>query len=157
MLRVPARRQPDSVSCLPTCVEVVLDFLGYHTEASENRRWCYTTRVGSDVDLAIQGLDDAGVDAELLQCDSLERLRDLIAEGRPPIVLFPEGGSWSHSVVVCSVDDAQVTIMDPRAGDYVALSVSDFSASWLPHSGETLLVGGSPIAARSSARRPSQG
>jgi ABC-type bacteriocin/lantibiotic exporter with double-glycine peptidase domain len=142
MLHVPIRRQPDDTSCLPSCVDAVLGFFGMDVEHAQVREWCHTTAVGSDVDLAIQGLNDAGVDAELRQCESLDELEELLSEGRPPIVALSEGGSWSHSVVVCGMDEATVTVMDPRFGSEIHIPRDDFLLAWSSLAGETLLVGG---------------
>jgi ABC-type bacteriocin/lantibiotic exporter with double-glycine peptidase domain len=142
MLLVPTRRQPDDVSCLPTCVLAVLEFLGREIEFADALRYCHTTAVGSDVDLAVQGLTAAGFDADLQQSGSLDDLSEWIAEGQPPIVALSLGDGWSHTVVVCDVTETSVTVMDPEVGRYVELSISAFIAAWVALSGETLIVAG---------------
>jgi ABC-type bacteriocin/lantibiotic exporter with double-glycine peptidase domain len=144
MLRVPRLKQPDSTSCLPTCVEAVLRYHGYAANAARIREWCYTTSRGSDADLAVQGLNEAGIDAELLQCGSLAEIRELLDQGRPPIVLLFEVGDYYHTVVVCDLDGDVFTFMDPRTGEYVQASAQELSLDWAPPSGEVLLIGGSP-------------
>jgi hypothetical protein len=69
-------------------------------DPTDIRRWCCTTATGSNVDLAVQGLTEQGIDAELLQCHAIEELEALLAEGRPPIAVLTLGGGWSHTVVV---------------------------------------------------------
>ena len=75
MLRVPRLRQPDDTSCLPTCVEAVLQFLGYDCSYSEVREWCHATPSGCDADLAIQGLHLAALKA------LAAALRDVVGGG----------------------------------------------------------------------------
>src|SRR5688500_8588401 len=121
MLHVPKLRQPDDTSCLPTCIEAVLSYLGYDCSPSEVRDWCHATVSGCDSDLAVQGLRDAGLDAALNQC-SLADLGELIDAGYPPIILLNEAGDWYHAVVVCEITETQIVLMDPRTGDYQRLS-----------------------------------
>lgn len=141
MLNVPARRQPDETACLPTCVEAVIAFFGRSITTADVRRWCRTTAAGSDVDQAIQGLEDAGVDAELLQLSSRDDLIEMLDAGRPPIAILAEGPGWSHAVVVCDLDEHSVTFMDPRIGGYTRAPWDEFAAAWTRLSRETLLVG----------------
>ena len=144
MLAVPLRKQEDETACLPTCVAAVLGFLGYEPPIDDVRYWCRTTERGSDVDLAIQGLNDAGVDAELLQCATLDELQPLLDEGRRPIVILSQGGGWSHSVVVCAIEPEAVVVMEPRTGGYLRIGREAFLGAWTPLAGETVLVGGAP-------------
>jgi len=146
MLRVPTLRQPSETACLPTCVEAVLRYHGHACDSDEVRHWCHTRLEGSDADLAVQGLNDAGIDAELLQCGTLDDLRRLIEEDRPPIVLLWEGGGWYHAVVVCEADEASVVVMDPIPGSYVTVSTIEFLLAWQPVHADTLLVGARPSA-----------
>jgi ABC-type bacteriocin/lantibiotic exporter with double-glycine peptidase domain len=129
-------------------VASVLSFLGYDVDPSDIRRWCHTTIVGSDADLAVQGLVEQGIDADLLQCHSVEELEVLLAEGRPPIGALTLGGSRSHAVVVCDIQADAVVVMDPMVGDYVRVSREAFLLDWLPLSGEILLIGGSRLRRR---------
>lgn len=141
MLRVPHRRQVDSVSCLPACVEAVLAYLGRDVPTEVVRRWCRTSAAGCDNDLAVQGLSDAGIDAELLQCEELADIEECLDAGRPPIVMLAVGDGWCHAVVLCGVSEDRVTCMDPIVGEYVELAREDFLLAWVPLSCETLLIG----------------
>jgi ABC-type bacteriocin/lantibiotic exporter with double-glycine peptidase domain len=150
MLSVPASRQPDDVSCLPTCIQAVLAFLGREPDPGLVEDWCHLTPLGCDVDLAIQGLNDAGIDAELRQCESLGELEEMLSEGQPPVAILTEGDGWSHSVVVCALDSKSVTVMDPRLGAYTRIPRGAFLNAWSALGGETLLVGGAPPPAPSA-------
>lgn len=142
MLRVPTLRHPDETSCLPTCVESVLQFLGYPATHEEVRRWCHTRPEGSEADLAVQGLGEAGFDAVLVQCTFLAELEERVLEEQPPIVVLAEGEGWYHCVVVCGVDPAALTVMDPRVGIYVEIPTDEFLTAWTPLSADTLLISG---------------
>lgn len=151
MLRVPRLRQPDPTACLPTCVLCVLRYYGHAAEYRDVRAWCHSTPSGSDPDLAVQGLADAAVDAQLLQCSSEEELRELIEDGVPPIAALALGNGYYHTVVVCGVGENSVTVMDPMAGDYIDVPLSEFLMAWTPASGEVILLTGPP----NSDRAPS--
>jgi ABC-type bacteriocin/lantibiotic exporter with double-glycine peptidase domain len=100
MLFVPKLRQPDGVSCLPTCIQAALAFHGRQQELGELRARCAATSVGSNADLAVHRLNDAGYDAELAQIDCLEEPEETLSAGLPPIVLVSEG---RHSPGVATV------------------------------------------------------
>jgi ABC-type bacteriocin/lantibiotic exporter with double-glycine peptidase domain len=140
MLHVPKLRQRNDTSCLPTCVESVLQFLGYDIAPSEVAGWCHTTLSGCDVDLAVQGLRDAGFDASLSQC-SVADLSELIDVGHPPIIILKEVEGWTHAVVVCDITDSKVVLMDPRTGGYQLLTHEELYIMWLPGHGEVMQVG----------------
>jgi hypothetical protein len=108
------------------------------------REWCWTTTLGSEADLAVQGLTDAGVDADLVQPTRLSAIRGFLEEGRPPIILLAEGPRWYRTVVVCAITDTAATVMDPRIGAYTDIPLAELQLAWLPPAGEVLLVGGHP-------------
>lgn len=153
MLQVPCLRQPDDTGCLPTCVRAVLSYQGREVEHAEVSRWCRSSTLGTVAELAAQGLAEQGVDAELVQADSLEELASFLDEGRPPIVLLYEAPGWSHAVVLCAVDERTVTVMDPRLASYDQGDIAQFTDAWLAVTGDTLLVGGQP-ARRAQADSP---
>jgi ABC-type bacteriocin/lantibiotic exporter with double-glycine peptidase domain len=140
MLPVPKLRQPDETSCLPTCIEAVLRFLGYGCSPAEVREWCYTTNSGCDADLAVQGLRDAGYDATLGQV-TIADLREMLDSGYPPIIVLPEGDGWYHAAVVCDISAAGFVLMDPRIGDYQFLPHESLLEKWLPGHDEVMQVG----------------
>lgn len=140
MLRVPAFRQADDTSCVPTCIRSVLAFHGRNVDAPEVHAWCRTTRLGSDADTAVQGLIDAGHDAELNQL-VMEDLVHALEDQRPPIVVLSHGNGWLQAVVVCEIGPRDIIVMDPRVGTYVSLTRAEFELSWAAVSGESLFIG----------------
>lgn len=145
MLRVPTLRQPDDVTCLPTCIRAVLAYHGRRVTSRDAADMCRTHEAGSGVVHALDALVDAGLDADLLQFDSVDDLTDLVTDGRPVIALLRHRGGGYHAVVVCGVTQDAVTIMDPAPGEYVTMPISQFMDMWSPLQSEGILVG---------ARRP---
>jgi hypothetical protein len=60
MLQIPRLRQPDEVTCLPTCVRSVLVYRGHPVSDAEVADACRVSRRGAVLDLARDGLSEAG-------------------------------------------------------------------------------------------------
>ncbi|MBI3945501.1 MAG: C39 family peptidase [Armatimonadetes bacterium] len=141
MLHVPTFRQPDDVACLPTCVRAVLAFRGYPLSDEDASRLCQTDYEGTVIDLALSGLADAGLDADLHQFESVAELRELIADGQPVVTFLRHPSGSLHAVVVCDVTPSAVTVMDPGPGEYAMLPLSRFEDLWCRVQNEGIVVG----------------
>ncbi len=144
MLQVPRIPQPDDVTCLPACVRAVLAYWGQSLSDAEAAALCRTFLRGTLLDVAVRGLADAGIDADLRQFDSTDELAELLDEGRPVIVILRHPAGGLHAVVVCDVDASVVTIMDPAVADYRTLPLSRFEDLWCRVHNEGLIVGSRP-------------
>jgi hypothetical protein len=60
------RQPPDSNSCLPTAVRAVLLWYGEDVTQDEVSGWCQEDSKGCGLDLAIDGLREAGFDIDEL-------------------------------------------------------------------------------------------
>ena len=129
MLLVPRRRQPNPVACLPTCVWSVLTFEGYAVDYEEVAAACLLDNRGAVLELTGLGLQEAGWDVEILAEFDLERVKTALDEERPLVAALriePLGGEpMAHAVVICGLTEDTLTVMDPLAGDYVALPLHE--------------------------------
>ena len=145
MLRVPAIRQPSEITCLPTCVRAALLFLGRSIPQEEAEDACGTGSRGTVVDVALDGLAGAGMDAELRQFASIDDLLGELSDGQPVIALIRHPSGSLHAVVVCDVTDDTVTIMDPGKGAYEGVPRQQFEDYRCRIQNEGLLVTGPAV------------
>ena len=141
------RQPPGSNACLPTCVYAVLLWHGENVTLDNVSAWCQEETQGCFLDIAIDGLRDAGFDLEELptrtQDDAEEQLRNLFTDSDPiPILVTIQNPLISidsdHAVVVTDirrVDTADgeqeiVEYMDPLIGDLAQDSRGDFWDYW---------------------------
>lgn len=144
MLKVPIMRQPHDMACLPTCIRAVLAYHGYAISDDEAATVCRSGRGGAAAELAVDGLVEWGLDAELRQFDNVGDLGDAVEDGQPVVAILQHPAGGTHAVVVCEVAADTVTVMDPDLGDYVQLPTRRFEALWRPVQGDALLVGRAP-------------
>lgn len=128
-LLVPLCRQPNPVTCFPACVWSVLRYQGQAVSYEAVEEACLLDELGAVDELAMQGLREAGWDVELLQDPSLEELGASLEEDRPIIALLALGSVGSqvllHAVVLCGLDEAHLTVMDPLVGEYIELPLAE--------------------------------
>lgn len=141
MLRIPRLRQPNSVACLPTCVRAVLAYHGRQVSDDEAAEMCRTDSAGTVADLAVQGLAEAGIDAEFRQFGSLDDLREWLLDGSPIITFLWHPAGSAHAVVVCDVSADTVTVMDPALGDCIELPIAQFEALWCDLDNGGIVIG----------------
>jgi ATP-binding cassette, subfamily B, bacterial len=144
-LEVPAFRQEQSHTCLPACLRVVLAYLGRRLPEAELAALCGTRRVGTSLRGALEALDELGCDALYLPRGTLEDLALYLSADRPVIAFLRleelgAGIVGSHAVVVCGLTETNVWVVDPSAGDEVALEVEVFLRSWSAQGSEGLVV-----------------
>lgn len=132
MLWVPRRRQPDRVSCLPTCVWAVLEFEGQDVTFDEVVAACLLGSHGAVLELALQGLREADWDVQVVDDFDLELIQEALDEGRPLITTIRSADRepMAHAVVVCAIGRQDVIVMDPLVGEYVSVPLADFNRSY---------------------------
>ncbi len=153
MLKVPLVRQPNDTACLPTCVRAVLAYRGFRLSHDDVAEMCRTQKTGSAAELAVDGLIEAGIDAELHQFDGMVELQAALEDGRPVVAILQHLSGGTHAVVVCEISADTVTVMDPALGDYVELPVQRFEAFWAPIQSEGMLIGKAEADLTSSRRQ----
>lgn len=150
MLEVPRRCQPDAFGCLPTCVWSVLTFQGYVLEYEEVEAACLVGPRGALLELAVQGLQEAGWDVEMAEELDLDTIRSAMEQERPIIASVIagriEGQPLAHAVVICDLTEDTLVVMDPRVGDYVSLPLKEFSDVFAGrYAGGFLIAGAAPL------------
>lgn len=107
----------------------MLTFEGYSVEYEDIQSVCRLSHLGALDYIAIQSLQEAGWDVEVVTDLDLEAIRSALKEDRPLIISLPLGavGSVSllHAVVVCDLTDETVIVMDPLIGDYRTIRLDD--------------------------------
>jgi hypothetical protein len=131
MLLVPQVKQPHEYACLPTCVWVVLTFLGREVSFEEVLEACSPGPFGVLQEIATQALEEAGWDVTLIKRVEIASIRKAIDAGNPviaslrPPVSVP--GHFAHAVVVCGlIEDKGIRVMDPAVGAYRDFSLDEF-------------------------------
>src|SRR5437868_3756271 len=109
----PLRQPPGSNSCLPTAVRAVLLWHGEQASPEEVSEWCREERKGSILDLALDGLREAGFDVEELiaptETEAQNLLRTTITddEDAQPVIALLANPAVSeqedHAVVVTNI------------------------------------------------------
>jgi ABC-type bacteriocin/lantibiotic exporter with double-glycine peptidase domain len=149
MLLVPCFRQPDPVACLPACVWSVLTYQGYQVSFDAIREMCSLDRKGANIEVAMLGLSRADWDLRVVEPIEPATLMEALDEDQPVIVtlsteemLFEEA---AHAVVVCGLDGESVTVMDPAAGDYREMPVTEFVEAVVRAAQPGFWVGGAVV------------
>jgi len=128
MLDIPRRRQPNAVTCLPTCVWCVLTFHGYSVDLDDIIEACRLDSLGASDELALQILREQWDVEEVHEFDPAF-IRDALDDSRPLILTYnvAELGihTLGHAVVICDATEGAITVMDPSFGDYYTLSWKD--------------------------------
>ena len=130
-------RQPDDITCGPTCMSMLLDFYGLGVSVDEAKRMTRTVWYSfGDRDivmtapaLIVRAIGSLGLIPRLGQ-GSLVELKKTISVGRPCIVLV-RSGEWAwHYVLVCGYDEEYVFFANPSSGEVEGLAAADFCAAW---------------------------
>ncbi|MGC9346347.1 MAG: cysteine peptidase family C39 domain-containing protein [Candidatus Bathyarchaeales archaeon] len=143
-LKVRFKRQSYDYDCLPTCVYMILDYIGSPIEYEELLRLCKTDRYGTTLTEVAEALEKLGFSVKTVNMD----LSDLIkhVRGGAPVIAFvdPYYFPWvkvhcSHSVVVVGVYEEGLTILDPLKGEKNC-PFSVFLSAWRPFNNLVMLI-----------------
>ena len=143
----PLRQPPSRNSCLPTVVRAVLHWHGVQASPDEVSEWCQEESKGCLLDLAIDGLREAGFEVEELTAPTEAEMISLLREAvtseddyQPVIVTLQNpalGTTLDHAVVVIHIGQGQdldisntVEYMDPLTGEIEKDSTGMFWSYW---------------------------
>ena len=134
-LNVTHLKQSKQYTCVPACVRVVLDYLGFDLDEEQLSEILSTTPRGTTAS-NIARIQDIGVDV-VLRSASLFDLRNLLKEKVPHIVFLWTGNLeyWNiacwHAVVVVGIEEDVIYINDPFFSDAPKKVVLDsFLEAW---------------------------
>ena len=134
-LNVTHFKQSKQYTCVPACVRMILDYLGFDLDEERLAEILFTTPRGTTASniARIQGI---GVDV-VLRSTSLFDLHNLLREKVPCIVFLWTGNLeyWNiacwHAVVVVGFDEDAIYINDPFFSDAPKKVVLDsFLEAW---------------------------
>jgi hypothetical protein len=129
------QQPPGSNSCFSTSVRAVLLWWGEQVSQREAQEWCREGRRGCILDLAIDGLREAGFDVEELTAPTEEEAREILCttitdEDNPQPVIVTLANplvslDGDHAVVVINIRQAEagsgtreiIEYMDPLTGN----------------------------------------
>lgn len=130
-------KQPDSITCGPTSLLMVLELYGKHHSLSEVKNQTKTTWIthaGTDIgmtspDYAVIALKHFGVKGHMFH-GSFSDLKYYVSQKRPTIVLLRSGKSTWHYVVVIGYTPELVILADPAYGARREVPVKHFIDAW---------------------------
>lgn len=130
--------QPDSVTCGPTSVVMVLQHYSLDVGVMDAAKLCKTHWYKKD-DFEIGGstpeyvsvaLAELGVPNRVERKSSLDRVKQYVSQSRPVIAFVRSGDTSWHYVVVIGYDEKNIIIADPGWGERRVLPNEHFEGAW---------------------------
>lgn len=136
----PLYEQPDGISCGPTSCRMLLEYYGHQYPLDEIRKvtktdWWLDEENdieigGSTIEYVKEAMNHFGVPSTIKKC-SIEDLKQLVYEKRPPIVLLRSGdGPYWHYVVAIGYTEDQIIVADPGDGKIAGYDIERFERAW---------------------------
>lgn len=131
----PFHPQETDFSCAVACLRMVLDHLGVTKTESELGDLCDCTIFGTPAVELVRAARSLGFTDSRKYSLTLEELMDLTRQGYFPIVYVVLSAETPtpdvHSLVVVSVTDAGISVLDPQQG-LCLLTPEEFIEMWSP-------------------------
>lgn len=135
-LPVPHQRQREDADCLPTCVAMVLAYLGKDVSYRRIKNLLKTKSFGTPGHHLLH-LTELGLQV-LYREGSMEELKAHLAKGDPCIVLVRTADlpywhfTTDHALVVVGCDDRNIYVNDPAFDNYpIAVPLVKFELAWM--------------------------
>lgn len=145
-LKVSHFRQSTPHTCLPACVEMVLDYWGEtYTEDELAEAFKTVPLLGTLPENVVSGIESLGYRALWFEGATLDRLSKLLDQEWPIIVFLrsanlPYGVAGLHAVVVIEVTETSVSYLDPTLSYEYSLEISDFLIAWSPLGNQGIVI-----------------
>ncbi len=145
-IELPCLRQEQDYTCVPTCIRIVLHRLGVALSETEICAACKTTPLGNDLDEAAQGVTLLGFNAVKLKGVVFDDIIRFIQQRQPVIVFvnvkhLPYGGlGGTHAVVVNSLEEQDVSFIDPARGEEITVVMDTFLKAWRARGCRALVI-----------------
>lgn len=129
--------QPDNITCGPTSALMVLRYYGIEASLSDVKKKTKTvwyTSHGVDFGMTApalvqEALNSYGLNVRL-DYAGMDRLKNIVAHGKPCIVLV-RSGEWNwHYVVVVGYERDVIYFANPSNGKIERLLVDEFEKAW---------------------------
>ncbi len=122
-------RQHYRYDCGAACLAYICAYNGAHYTLAELSLYCGCNKEGISIKGIIDGAQKVGLDAKGYNSPNKEI--SLLKEiGSPFIAHTKNGEGYYHYVVVCSISEKQVKIMDPQYGTHKKISYLEFNSIW---------------------------
>jgi predicted double-glycine peptidase len=142
---IPFFKQGNDNTCGQAAMTSILNFWGnkitYQAVINETN----ASNIPTDLNVIEVYLQSKGLQAKAYKKSTLEYLKYLVDQGKPPIVLLDFGGLGNeHYVIVSGYNDKQETILinDSRNGPFISLSNEEFEQMWQNKSLANMLIFG---------------
>jgi predicted double-glycine peptidase len=142
---IPIFKQGNDNTCGQAVMASILNFWGNKTTYQTVINETNLGNMPTDLNVIETYLNSKGLNAKAYKKSSLEYLKYLVDQGKPPIVLLDFGGLQNeHYVVVSGYNDLKDTILinDSRNGAFIPLKSADFEAKWKNQSLANVLIFG---------------
>lgn len=137
MPKPPLIFQPDDFSCVPTCLLMVLSGFDCNPPMYELRELCKCNEEGTEPRFAISAVKHFGFENSFIAyLESIDELKEELANGHFPIVYLRFSARDNHAVVVVGISPNLVSVLDPQMGER-AFDVNEFMETW---SGTTIII-----------------
>jgi ABC-type bacteriocin transporter len=126
-MRIPPRiKQRDLSDCGAACLACVSGFYGSFLPVSKIRQWAGTDSSGTSIWGIVQAAQKMEMEAKAMRWD-VASFRELPL---PAIVHVIINKSVSHFMVVASITNNEIMVMDPAEGKYRKISFEEFRKLW---------------------------
>jgi predicted double-glycine peptidase len=133
----PLFAQPDSVSCGPSSLKMLLQKYGKNLKLEEIRKKTKTdyyvkddVRIGGTtpkyMEIALNFFD---VSAKMMTID-INDLKWYVSQNRPPVALVRSDDKYWHWIVVIGYTKDEIIMADPGGGKRKVLSIEKFENAW---------------------------
>ncbi|MBO4557289.1 MAG: peptidase domain-containing ABC transporter [Bacteroidales bacterium] len=136
MKTVKPVKQHDQTDCAVACIAAIARYYGLVLPIATLRQVCGAGMEGTTIKGIMDGCQTVNLDARPLKSPAKD-LEAVGAEQLPAIMHVTNAEGDPHFVVLCAVNDATVSIMDPAEGKIVKKTRDEFTATW---SGYLVLV-----------------
>lgn len=129
--------QPDQITCGPTSATMLLKSYGIDAsleDVKDKTKTEWFKYDGNSIGMTFPecipiALKSYGLSARKTR-GSLKKVKNLVSQGRPPIVLVRSGVKTWHYVVVIGYTEELVIVADPGYGQRREMTTDDFVGSW---------------------------
>lgn len=145
VLGIPFFKQGKDNTCGQATMTSILNFWGIKSDYQTIVNETNSSNIGTDLTVITDYIKKQGLEATVYNNGTIEEMKYLIDQSRPPIVLLDFGSlSKEHYVVVSGYNDTQKAFLinDPVQGANIKVSYSNFEKYWQNKSLSNLLIFG---------------
>lgn len=145
ILGIPFFKQGKDNTCGQATMTSILNFWGIKSDYQTIVNETNSSNIGTDLTVITDYVKKQGLNATAYNNGTMEEIKYLIDQSRPPIVLLDFGSlSKEHYIVVSGYNDDQKAFLinDPVQGANIKVSYTNFEKYWQNKSLSNLLIFG---------------